>query len=257
LKRVVALGVFAIALVAPLSGCSSTKDTPAARSGGGGAASNAAPSASPKPGELLAAAVTRLSGQNMKYTIDSGNGDVLTGSFDAKTGGNLLTGNVDGSKMDIIALGNDMYLGGLAPGGKYYHALASKFKDNGIGMLLLVDPLCGQKFLSTATGVKQDKPGEFTGTLDLTKVTVTGTAKRLADHFAKSAGATAAALPFTTTMDASGAIAAVTMTFPKADLGNKDLKYNLKITEVGGAVTVAAPPKNKVTEAPPDIYNGP
>src|SRR5262249_22213571 len=109
----------------------------------------------------------------------------------------------------------------------------------------------------TATNVKQDKPGGFSGTLDLTKVTVTGTTKQIADHFAKNAGATATALPFTTTMDASGAIATVTMTFPRGDTSNSDLKYTLKIAELGGAVPVAAPPKNKVPEAPAAIYTGP
>ena len=257
MKRGIALGISAIALLAPISGCSGTHDASATGLGGGAAAASPTLSASPKPAELLATAVTKLSGQNLEYTIDGDDGHVLTGSFDARTGGNLLTGDVDGSKMEIIALGNDIYLGGLAPGGMYYHAQALKFKDNGMGVLLLVDPLCGQKFLSNAANVKQDQPGRFSGTLNLTKVTVAGTAKRLADHYAKAAGATAVALPFTATTDASGAIATVTMTLPKAEVSHKDLKYHLKITEVGGAVTVAAPPKNKVTEAPAAIYNGP
>jgi hypothetical protein len=216
------------------------------------------PSPSPKPAELFANAVTKFSGQNVKYTIGSGDGEVMTGQFDAASGGTKLAGDVDGTKMEIIALGDDVYLGGLSGDGKWMHAQASKFKDSAVSFLILVDPLFGQKFLSTATDVKQDQPTTYSGTIDLTKVTVTGSAKRLAGSFAKAAGPGATALPFTATVDSSSALSTVKITFPKADLRGKDLKYDLKVTEAGGStVAVAAPPKNKVTEAPSEIYTGP
>jgi hypothetical protein len=258
LKRTIVIGVFAAVLLTPLSGCAGTPDDTRNKPGGGTGTASSTSSPSPKPAELFAQAVTKFSGQNVKYTIDGGDGGLMTGQFDATSGGTKVNGDIDGTKMEILALGNDIYLGGLTGDGKWMHAQASKFKDSAVSFLILVDPLFGQKFLSAAADVKQDQPTTYSGTIDLTKVTATGPAKRLADSFAKAAGTGATALPFTATVDASGALSTVKITFPKADLGGKDLKYDLKVTELGGsAVTVAAPPKNKVTEAPSDIYTGP
>jgi hypothetical protein len=195
----------------------------------------------------------------VKFTVtDDKNGESMTGSFDSASGGTKVTGNIDGTKVDVIGLGNDIYIGGLLGADKWVHAQASKFKDSAVSFLTIADPLYGEKFLSAAAGVKQGQPGTYSGTIDLTKVTVTGQAKRLADNFAKKAGSAASALPFTATLDGSNALSTVKITFPKADLTGHDLVYDLKITEVGGGVDpVAAPPKNKVTEAPADLYKGP
>lgn len=133
-----------------------------------------------------------------------------------------------GSTMEIIAIGNDVYFGGLVEEGKYVHAQVSTFKDTAIALLYLVDPLFGYKFLGTATNVVRGEPNTFTGTLDLTRVATTGPAQRLA----------------------------VKMAFPKAAKG-KELKYDLKPTAVGGTGAIAAPPKNKTSEAPSAIYSGP
>jgi hypothetical protein len=258
LKRTIVTGVFVTVLLTPLSGCAGTPNTTQAGPGASAGTASSAPLPSPKPADLFAKAVTKFSGQNVKYTIGSGDGEVMTGQFDAASGGTKLTGDIDGTKMEMIVLGDDVYLGGLTGDGKWMHAQASKFKDSAVSFLILVDPLFGQKFLSVAADVKQDQPATYSGTIDLTKVTVTGSAKRLADSFAKAAGPGATALPFTATVDGSGALSTVNITFPKADRGRKDLKYDLKVTESGGSTTtVAAPPKNKMTEAPSDIYTGP
>jgi hypothetical protein len=260
LKRKFAMGIVFGAVLALLGGCGGTKDSPRDQTGGDATAAVSATSpSSPKPADLFAAAVTKVNGKNVKFTVtDDKNGESMTGSFDSASGGTKLTGKLDGTKVDVIGLGNDIYIGGLLGPDKWVHAEASKFKDSAISFLTVADPLYGQKFLSTAAGVKQDEPGTYSGTIDLTKVTVTGQAKRLADNFAKKAGSAAAVLPFTATLDGSTALSTVKITFPKADLTGHDLTYDLKITEVGGgAVPVAAPPKNKVTEAPADLYKGP
>jgi hypothetical protein len=258
-KRTTTIGVLATAMLVLLSGCSGTESkTPGTpQAGTGTAGPGSTPPPAPKPAELFAAAVAKLGGQNVKYTIEGDKGEKMTGVFDAASGGNQLSANIEGTKMEIVALGNDIYIGGLTGKDKWMHAQASKFKDNAISFLMLIDPLFGQKFLGAAVDVKQDQPTAYSGTVDLTKVNVTGNAKRLADRFAKTAGPAATALPFIATMDASGALSTVKMTFPKADLGGKDLKYNLTVTEAGGAAAVTAPPQNKVSEAPASIYTGP
>lgn len=174
------------ALLLPLGGCADVLDRAGERSGDSG------PAASPSPS--------------------------LTGTTDPAGGGVKLTGDVDGSTMEIITIGNDVYFGGLVEEGRYVHAQVSKFKDTAIALLYLIDPLFGYKFLGTATSVVRGEPNTFTGTLDLTRVATTGPAQRLAVSFAKAAGATATALPFTAT---------------------------------------AALPKNRTTEAPSAIYSGP
>ncbi|MFD1048308.1 hypothetical protein ACFQ1S_23600 [Kibdelosporangium lantanae] len=250
----------AVGALALTGGCGSTKEGPRVPAGGGvTTAVSATSSSTPKPADLFAAAVTKVNGQNVKFTIAGDKkGESMTGSFDSASGGTKVTGDIDGTKVDVIGLGNDIYIGGLLGPDKWVHAQASKFKDNAISFLTIADPLYGQKFLSAATGVKQDQSGTYSGTVDLTKVTATGQAKRLADNFAKKAGAAATALPFTATLDGSAALSTVKITFPKADLTGHDLTYDLKITEAGGgAVPVAAPAKNKVTEAPADLYKGP
>jgi hypothetical protein len=259
LKRKLVMGTVVGALVLT-GGCGSTKDSPRDQVGGDTTtAASATSSSSPKPADLFAAAVTKVNGQNVKFTVAGDkSGESMTGSLDSASGGTKLSGTLDGTKVDVIGLGNDIYIGGLLGPDKWVHAEASKFKDKAISFLTIADPLYGAKFLATAAGVKQDQPGTYSGTIDLTKVTVTGQAKRLADNFAKKAGSAAAALPFTATLDGSGALSTVKMTFPKGDLTGHDMTYDLKITEVGGgAVPVAAPPKNKVTEAPADLYKGP
>jgi hypothetical protein len=255
LKRTILIGGFVAVLLASLSGCSGGQDDKQTKSGSGTAGAAAPPSS--KPEEQFASAVAAFNGKNVKFTIVGDDGVPMTGNFDSASGGTRLTGDLEGTKMEVIGLGDDVYLGGLTGGDTWMHAQAPKFKDSAVTFLILADPLFGQKFLSTATGVKQDQPTTYSGTIDLTKVTAKGSAKRLADSFAKAAGASATALPFTATMDGSNALSTVKITFPKADVGGKDLKYDLKVNEVGGAATaVAVPPKNKVTEAPADIYTG-
>jgi hypothetical protein len=255
-KRTIVMGCLLGALFIPLSGCADVLDGAGERSGDKGPAASPSPSPTPEPAEVLAKAAGSLNGKGVTFTIAGDEGDVLTGTTDPAGGGVKLTGDVDGSTMEIITIGNDVYFGGLVDEGKYVHAQVSKFKDSAVALLYLIDPLFGYKFLGTAANVVRGEPNTFTGTLDLTKVATTGPAQRLAVSFAKAAGATATALPFTATVDAAGALASLKMAFPKAAKG-KELKYDLKVTAVGGAGTVVAPPKNRTSEAPSAIYSGP
>jgi hypothetical protein len=257
LKRIFAIGVLVAALVGFLSGCGET-DAQSDNTAGTGndTAGSETSSTPPEPAEVFAAAVTKFNSQNAKYTIDDGSGDVGTGQFDSASGANSLTTTLDGSALEVVSLGDDVYLGGLLGDDSWMHAQASKFEGDGASFLMVIDPLFGARFLATATGVKQDQPSNFSGTIDLTKVTATGTTKRIADSFATAAGPGATAIPFTATLNGD-TLASLTVTFPKADLTGEDLPYNLTITDSGGAVSVAAPPQDKVTEAPAELYEGP
>jgi hypothetical protein len=256
-KRAITASFFVAALVGSLSSCG-TDEKP--RSPGitaaGSPSTSSAPAPAQTPAEAFAAAVTKFTGQNQKYTVEGDDGEVLTGEFDAATSGSKLSSQVDGSEVELVVLGNDVYIGGLIGPDKWMLAQAAKFKDSAVSFLIIVDPLFATKLLTTASNVKQDQPSAYSGTVDLTKVTATGVTKRIADKFAKAAGQSAAALPFTATV-ANGTLASLKITFPKADVGGKDLKYSLKVIESGGTVAVAAPPKSKVTDAPAAIYTGP
>jgi hypothetical protein len=255
-KRTIVIGSLLGALLIPLGGCADLLDRANEQPSDKGPAASPTPSPPPQPAEVFAKAITGLDGKSLKFTI-AGEEGVFNGTTDSASGGVKLTAEIEGTTVEIVTIGNDVYLGGLVEEGKYVHAQVSKFKDTAIALLYLIDPLFGQKFLSTATNIAKGEPNTFTGTMDLTKVATTGPAQRLAVSFAKSAGAAATAVPFTATIDpATGALASLKTAFPKADKG-KELKYDLKITEVGGANTIAAPPKNKTSEAPSAIYSGP
>lgn len=240
-----------------LTGCGET-DAQAGNASGNGkdSAETDVSTAPPEPAEVFAAAVTKFNSQNAKYTIDDGSGEVGTGQFDSASGANGLSTTIDGSAMEMVSTGEDVYIGGLLGADSWIHAQASKFEGDGASFLVIVEPLFGARFLTTAANVKQDQPSNYSGTIDLTKVTATGTAKRIADNFAAAAGAGATAIPFTATLNGD-TLASLTITFPKADLGDKDMPYKLTVTESGGAVAVAAPPQDKVTEAPAEFYEGP
>lgn len=257
MKRTFAIGVFVAALAGLLGGCGDT----GAKSGSEAKDGNDTPTsdvstAPPDPAAVFAAAVKKFNSQNAKYTIAGGDDEPGTGQFDSASGANGVTTTVDGTAVDMVSIGDDVYIGGLLGDDSWLHAQASKFTGDGASFLIIAEPLFGARFLTTAANVKQDQPSSYSGTIDLTTVTATGTAKRIADDFAAAAGPGATAVPFTATLNGD-TLASLSITFPKADLGDKDLPYVLTITESGGAVSVAAPPQEKVTEAPADFYKGP
>jgi hypothetical protein len=252
MKRTLALGVLATTLLVPVAGCAGTATETTGPAGNAPASVSQSPT--PKPAELLAAATAKLDGQNLKFSLDSGN-EPITGGLDAASGRFTISMISEGSKMEAVVAGNDLYLSTADLKGKWAHMAVAKLKSES-SMLLLADPLFGRKLLAAATEVKQGAPGNFTGTIDLTKVTAEAgsPAKRLTDNFAKLAADKATAVAFTATVDAEGRLNTFQATFPGADSG-KDLSYDFKITEVSTPVAVQVPPKSKVVEAPASSYN--
>ncbi|WP_327002451.1 hypothetical protein OHA72_46215 [Dactylosporangium sp. NBC_01737] len=246
MKRTITLGVLIAALAAASGACDRGSDrTPHADP----PPSSALPSAAAS--EQLAAAVAKLDGQSLKYTI-TGNQGTLSGGFDTTTRGITLSGGTT-TKLDYVILGDDVYLKGFDPQGRWWHLSVSRF-SSGSTFRLLADPLFGIKFLTTARNVKQDAPGTFTGTLDVTKVAAGGVTNEIADLFAKGDPAGATAVPFTATVDSQGRLAGVKATFTGVSKSGR-VPYELKIVEYGATAPAVRPSPAETIEAPPEAYN--
>jgi hypothetical protein len=247
MKRTITLGMLIAALAAASGACDRGSDrTPPADPP---APSSASPSAAAS--EQLAAAVAKLEGQSLRYTV-TGNQGTLSGGFDTSTRGITISGGTT-TKLEYVILDDDAYLKGFDPQGRWWHLSVSRF-PSGSTFRLLADPLFGIKFLTTAQNVKQDAPGTFTGTLDVTKVAAGGITNQIADLFAKSDPAGATAVPFTATVDSQGRLAGMNATFTGV-LKSGRLPYELKIVEYGATAPAVRPARAETVEAPPEAYN--
>jgi len=231
--------VLAVVLLAALGAC---------------AATHKAPATAPDPAVALAAAVARLDGQNVRYTLGDA-ADRYTGAYDATAGAHAISGASDGEEFDLVVAGKDLYVGGLTDlGGKHLHYDVRRLAPDH-ALLIMTDPLAARTFLGAVGELRRAAPGGFTGTFDLTRVNALNAvpARRIADRLAGAAGAGVTAVAFTAAVDGQGRLTEFTATFPKADDG-ADLGYVLKIVEYGAAVTVAVPAPAMVVEAPATAY---
>jgi len=247
MKRTITIGMLLAALAAASGACDRGSDrTPAADPP---APSSVSPSAAAS--EQLVAAVAKLDGQSLKYTI-TGNQGTLSGGFDPTTGGITLRGGTT-TKLEYVILDDDVYLKGFDPQGRWWHLSLSRF-PSGSTFRLLADPLFGIKFLTTARNIKQEPPGTFTGTLDVTKVTAGAVTSQIADLLAKGDPAGATAVPFTATVDGQGRLTGVKATFTGVSKSGR-LPYELKIVEYGATAPAVRPSRAETVEAPPEAYN--
>ena len=247
MQRTITLGVLIAALAAASGACDRGTDrTPPAEPP---APSSASPLAAAS--EQLAAAVAKLDGQSLKYTI-TGNQGTLAGGFDTSTGGITLSGGTT-TKLEYVILDDDVYLKGFDPQGRWWHLSVSRF-PSGSTFRLLAAPLFGVKFLTTARDVKQDAPGTFTGTLDVTKVAADGVTDKIADLLAKGDPDGATAVPFTATVDSQGRLAGMKVTFTGVSKSGR-LPYELRIVEYGATAPAVRPSRAETVEAPPEAYN--
>ena len=247
MKRTITLGMLIAALAAASGACDrGSGGTPPADPP---APSSALPSAAAS--EQLAAAVAKLDGQSLRYTV-TGNQGTLSGGFDSTTGGITLSGGTT-TKLEYVILDDDVYLKGFDPQGRWWHLSVSRF-PSGSTFRLLVDPLFGITFLTTARNVRQDVPGTFTGTLDVTKVAAGGVTNQIADLLAKGDPAGATAVPFTATVDSQGRLAGVKATFTGVSKSGR-LSYELKIVEYGATAPAVRPSRAETVDAPPEAYN--
>jgi hypothetical protein len=243
-RRALAYGALLAVLVAPVAACD-----------GADRGGSAAPSTSPgaQPAQVLAAAVAGTERQSLRFQLDEVSAPV-DGTFDAASGGYTLRGGTGEKAFDLTIFPGVVYMPDPAANdGTFLRIEVARLRERS-GLRLLAAPAFALPFLGAATAVEQRSAGVFGGTLDLTKVAASaGHPKSLADRFARAAADRANAVPFTAGVDARGRLSEFTATFPNADEG-KDLPWIMRVTEVGGAVTVTAPPAGRVKDLPANGY---
>jgi hypothetical protein len=239
-KTLYGAAVLASAAVLALGGCA--KDS--TDSSGSGTPASPTASPSPKPSELLAAAVTKTVAQSFTFKLGDST-DSFDGQYDSASKGAEMTLEDEGQKISVVVIGTDVYLGAA---GQVRHYDGTKFQDTG-GLAVLTDPVLPLALLATAQDVKKTADG-FSGTFDASKVPTSDAAAAHLGGLIAKAGASGP-IPFTTKVDAQGNLTEFKTTLPKVDQG-KDSEYLFTITKFG-SVTVAKP-TGKVTEAAPDDY---
>ncbi|GGM12144.1 hypothetical protein ACFFX1_26165 [Dactylosporangium sucinum] len=252
LSRFIVGSVLATALVATLTGCS------AGGSGDGSAAAPASSAASPapEPATVLAAAVAKTAGVNLKVVLagDKAEED-MTGSYDAthKIGSIAQASGTD--RMTIIATPDDLYLAGLSDfKGKTMHLKIAKL-DAKSPLAMFTDVVTPLTLLTGVKDVKLTAPGSFTGTLDLTKAQgATAGARKFLDYVLAAAANRANAVKFTASVNEQGYLAEFNTTLPNIADG-KDGEYNLKLSDFGSPITITKPTGSKVVEAPAAMYS--
>jgi len=246
LRRFAALGAVAAALL-PLAGCGATP-TPAA--------THSSPPAvpAPDPGDVLAAAVTRTTGVNLKVEISDSTGDDFLGSYDGTSHTAALEQAPGGTGLKVTVTPTDYYLGGLRTlKGGTWRLKITKLRDAS-SQALLTDVLVPMTLLSGASGVQQTAPGRYLGHIDATQVKgATPGEQKFLDHVLKAAGANAQTLVFTATVDEHGYLSGFKTTFPGLAEG-KDVVYGLKLSDFGAPVNIVIPSGTKVVDAPDKAY---
>src|SRR4051812_10785722 len=119
LSRFIAGSLLGAALVATLAGCA-----PTGTAGGSGATpASSAASPAPAPATVLAAAVTKTTGINLKAVLVSDKAEEnVMGAYDATHKIGSITQASGTDRMTIIATPDDLYLSGLSDlGGKTMH----------------------------------------------------------------------------------------------------------------------------------------
>jgi hypothetical protein len=239
------------AFAVALSACNSK---PAGNTGGSGGSSPTS-SPAPKPADLLAAAVQKTAGTNFKFTLGDAS-DHAEGVYDAASKGVSFNQTVDGEKMQLVIIGTDMYLSGMADlKGKIWHLDAKKLTAKS-SFAIFADPLAALAFLSAAGSVTADTAdGTLRGTFDPSKIAATSpSTTKVVDFLVDKRAGKTDPLPFTATVDKEGRLASFKMLFPGIGENDKDGAYELILSEYGTSATVTKPTKD-VIEAPSVIYS--
>ncbi|MER7004678.1 hypothetical protein ABT297_16745 [Dactylosporangium sp. NPDC000555] len=252
LSRFIVGAVLGTALVATLTGCS------AADTAGGSAAAPASSAASPapEPATVLAAAVAKTTGVNLKVVLAGNKAEEnVTGSYDATNKISSIAQASGADRMTIIATPDDLYLAGLSDfNGKTMHLKIAKL-DAKSPLAILADVLTPLTLLTGVKDVSLTAPGSFTGTLDLTKAKgATAGSQKFLDSVLAAAADRADAVKFTASVNEQGYLAEFNATLPKIDDG-KDSEYDLKFSDFGSPVTITKPTGSKVIEAPAAMYS--
>jgi hypothetical protein len=247
-RRLAIRAVLAGTLASALAGCSSAPTATATPTPPPGALPT------PDPGDVLAAAVAKTTGVDLKVELTDSAGDHYTGSFDGIHKVGTLTQAPGGTGIRITVTPEDYYLSGLKTlKGQTWHLKIAELRDDS-RQTIFTDILAPITLLNEATGVQSSDPGTFTGHVDasLLRGTTSGARKFLA-HVNKSGSTNAQTLIFTATVSAQGYLTSFKTTFP-ALIDDKDVDYELKLSGFGTAAGVVIPTGGKVIEAPARAY---
>ncbi|MBN1173273.1 MAG: hypothetical protein JXA67_13955 [Micromonosporaceae bacterium] len=272
-RSAIAVAVVAGLALGCLAGCGGTRPAPAgladalvperpgpsASSSPSGARpsrpSRPSPTVSPSPVSVpvmeLRAAVAKINGQDLRFSLGDGIA-VAEGRHDAATGATELVRLVDGWKVTASVFGDTLYLAGRVPGDTVFRLAADQLPAGGT-LLPTAVPLAALLLVSGITQAEVDT-NTYTGRLDLTKVDPgsSPTMQRLLGHLARQAGDRASDLACTATVDGFGRLASFRTTFPKADRGH-DMHYDFVVMDVESSVTIQMP-STGIVEAPPVMY---
>jgi hypothetical protein len=242
IRRLTIVGV-ALATALGLTGCGPTED-------------KAAPAAAPvstAPADAsaaLGAAAGKLTKESMHVDITLAGGAAMTGVADsrARTADmSMSLGTASADKLRIIRIGDDMWmqaggsLGALVGGSDKWMHLAISEMSSAIGS---GDPAAAAEMLRTATDVQSVGDHAFKGTIDLTRSTT-------AQSTIKALGDKAKAVPFTARTDAEGRL--VEMTVDMSTVASAAGEVTTKYSDFGTPVSVKAPPRSKIIEAPATV----
>lgn len=231
------------ALIVALSGCGGSTSPDAEPK------DNASASSAPakEPAQAVADAFKKTSETSFKFqmTVDS---DAGSGSFDAKSKGIAMTMPVEGVTMEMVMIGTDVYIKGLAPAPndkKWVHTDRSSDGSQGPAA---GDPLGILGLLTAGATVEAVGDGKFKGTFDLTKAveSLNAESKRLAEWVVKSAGDRAKNVPFEATVDSKGYLTQYKIVEPTGT--DKTTTTEMKLSDFGADITIAKPAPGETIE---------
>jgi hypothetical protein len=256
IRRLTIAGVALVAAVG-LAGCGASADKADRGANGGANGGAAAPAGAPATTAQadataeLAGAAAKLAGESMHLGITMAGGVTMTGVADAKAQTadmSMTLGAGLADQLRIIRVGPDMWargdgsIGALVGGSdKWVHVDISQMSH----LIGSGEPATAAKMLRSAADVRSTGDHRFTGTVDLSKVE--------ASSSAPSMGEKAHAVPFTARTDDQGRL--IELKIDMSGVGSGAGVVTSTYSDFGTPVSVKAPPKSKIVEAPAGLPN--
>lgn len=255
------LVALALAGTLPLLSACATSAEPA------GAATSAVPD-SPAPSvdqvAVLTGSITKTQTTSAKFTIDSEVGTVGStkgnGVIDVATHSETVTITTQAAGKTIheqvTMVGNNIYLKLDLPipgldSKKWIHLDTTKLKSlSSLGLGDPSDPTNLSSYAKEIVTVQQTAPGQYQGTLDITKAPL----PTIASSVLAQAGDAIKSVPFTATTDDQSRLTAMTVKMPPLGTSAPASTTTIAFSDFGAPVTITAPAKSQTQEAPALFY---
>jgi hypothetical protein len=258
-SRTILLSLTLAGAVALAGGCAKKDDA------GSSPASSSAPSPTAAPKTELVASMTKLKQTSQTFTLktDMGALSQVTGSgaTDPATKSSqmkmTITGQGHSIDTEAITVGTDLWLklGTPIPGldpNKWTHIDATKAKSlSALGLSDPSDPTNIGKFGDAVVSAEKTGPGQYKGTIDLTKSSAAGVSSQVLGQM----GDAAKAVPFEATVNGDGYVTALTIHMPASGTQVPASTTTMTFGDFGKAPAVKAPEKAQSQEAPQQLYS--